>query len=138
MDGRTYRFPLYSTGLRPLRFPPGPLPKNDHQKIHASSSTAIHHKCQPNHDCAKWTKLVTTRDDKTINAKIAIAAQEMDKNAIGSDLEARFKSILFPFFRLIQKCIISHFFDRHRFQSVHRIDSFAAQITPLLPNQRKC
>ena len=26
MDGRTYRFPLYSTGLRPLRFPPGPLP----------------------------------------------------------------------------------------------------------------
>ena len=28
-DVRTYRFPLYSTGLRPLRFPPGPLPKND-------------------------------------------------------------------------------------------------------------
>ena len=27
-DVRTYRFPLYSTGLRPLRFPPGPLPKN--------------------------------------------------------------------------------------------------------------
>ena len=26
--GRTYRFPLYSTGLRPLRFPPGTLPKN--------------------------------------------------------------------------------------------------------------
>ena len=30
-DGRTYvrtdRFPLYSTGLRPLRFPPGSLPK---------------------------------------------------------------------------------------------------------------
>merc|ERR1712175_55761 len=26
-DVRTDRFPLYSTGLRPLRFPPGPLPK---------------------------------------------------------------------------------------------------------------
>ena len=26
MDGRTYRFPLYSTRLRPLRFSPGPLP----------------------------------------------------------------------------------------------------------------
>ena len=25
-DGRTYRFPLYSTGLRPLRYPLGPLP----------------------------------------------------------------------------------------------------------------
>ena len=24
-NGRTDRFPLYSTGLRPLRFPPGPL-----------------------------------------------------------------------------------------------------------------
>ena len=29
--GRTYRFPLYSTGLRPLRFPPGPLPKKEGQ-----------------------------------------------------------------------------------------------------------
>ena len=27
-DERTYRFRLYSTGLCPLRFPPGPLPKN--------------------------------------------------------------------------------------------------------------
>ena len=26
MDGRMYRFSLYSTGLCPLRFPPGPLP----------------------------------------------------------------------------------------------------------------
>ena len=26
MDGRTYRFPLYYTGLRLLRFPPEPLP----------------------------------------------------------------------------------------------------------------
>ena len=26
-DAQTNRFPLYSTGLRPLRFPPGPLPK---------------------------------------------------------------------------------------------------------------
>merc|ERR1712198_660512 len=35
-DGRTYRFPLYSTGLRPLRFPPGPLPclhNSYHHKI---------------------------------------------------------------------------------------------------------
>ena len=23
---QTYRFPLYSTGLRPLQFPPGPMP----------------------------------------------------------------------------------------------------------------
>ena len=28
-DVRTDRFPLYSTGLRPLRFPPGPLPKKE-------------------------------------------------------------------------------------------------------------
>ena len=27
MDGRIYRFPLYSTGLCPLWFPPGPLPQ---------------------------------------------------------------------------------------------------------------
>ena len=26
MDGWMYRFPLYSTGLRSLQFPPGPLP----------------------------------------------------------------------------------------------------------------
>ena len=31
--GRTYRCPLYSTGLRPLRYPPGPLPKKiNHMK----------------------------------------------------------------------------------------------------------
>ena len=29
MDGWSYRFPLFSTGLRPLQLPPGPLPKNE-------------------------------------------------------------------------------------------------------------
>ena len=27
--GQMYRFPLYSTGFRPLRSPPGPLPKKE-------------------------------------------------------------------------------------------------------------
>ena len=35
MYGRTYRFPLYSTGLRPLRFPPGPLPKKPSGELSA-------------------------------------------------------------------------------------------------------
>ena len=36
MYAQMYRFPLYSTGLRPLRFPPGPLPclyNSYHHKI---------------------------------------------------------------------------------------------------------
>ena len=36
MDRWTYRFPLYSTGLRPLRYPLGPLPclhHNHHSEI---------------------------------------------------------------------------------------------------------
>ena len=33
-DGRTdVQIPLYSTGLRPLRIPPGPLPKNKSNRI---------------------------------------------------------------------------------------------------------
>ena len=30
---QTYRFPLYSTELRPLRFPPGPMPKKGRKRI---------------------------------------------------------------------------------------------------------
>ena len=37
MDGRSYRFPLYSTGLHPLQFPSGPLPKNEKDESHFNS-----------------------------------------------------------------------------------------------------
>ena len=43
---RMYRFPLYSTGLRPLRFPPGPLPcshNSHHYKILAQGKGTDDH-----------------------------------------------------------------------------------------------
>ena len=68
-DGWTYIFPLHSIGLRPLRFPPGPLPKK--QSSRARPGLLLACSVPSHHAFARFFKLLAQTFFHTIVLPLA-------------------------------------------------------------------